>query len=124
VPLVQGWINQQRQQDWAEELILMQDNAPAHNLKDTLRELAERFVRVLKWPPYSPNLNPIESVWNWMKHWIQDNYDDEITGEDTIRTAVWQAWNALPEAYLQELIESMPARCQAVIDANGMHIPY
>jgi hypothetical protein len=24
----------------------------------------------------------------------------------------------------QELVESMPARCQAVIDANGMHIPY
>jgi transposase len=124
VPLIQGWINQRRQQDWAEELILMQDNAPSHNARDTLRELAERFVRVLEWPPYSPDLNPIESVWNWMKHWIQDHYGEEITGEDAIRTAVWEAWNALPESYLQELVESMPARCQAVIDANGMHIPY
>jgi hypothetical protein len=30
----------------------------------------------------------------------------------------------VPESYLLELLESMPARCRAVIDANGMHTRY
>ena len=30
----------------------------------------------------------------------------------------------LPTAYLLELLESMPERCQAVVDVNGMHYRY
>lgn len=37
---------------------------------------------------------------------------------------VEEAWEALPEEYLGELICSIPARCQAVINANGMHTKY
>jgi hypothetical protein len=30
----------------------------------------------------SPNLNPIEIVWNLMKQWIQDYYGVDIDNED------------------------------------------
>jgi hypothetical protein len=59
-----------------------------------------------------------------MKDWIQDHYDDELCEYDELRTAILAAWEAVPTAYLTELLEGMPARCQAVIDANGEHTRY
>jgi hypothetical protein len=56
-----------------------------------------------------------------MKDWIQEHYDDNLRGYDELRAAIIAAWEAVPPAYLLELLESMPARCQAVIDANSMH---
>jgi hypothetical protein len=59
-----------------------------------------------------------------MKDWIQERYNDNLRGYDQLRTAITEAWNAVPESYLLELLESMPARCQAVIDADGKHTRY
>ncbi len=59
-----------------------------------------------------------------MKDWIQEHYDDNLRSYDALREAILAAWNAVPESYLKELLESMPARCQAVIDAEGMHTRY
>jgi hypothetical protein len=40
------------------------------------------------------------------------------------RRGVYEAWKAVGADELQALVRSMNACCQAVIDANGMHIPY
>lgn len=70
VPIIDGWIPVCRQN--GEELILMQDGAPGHAAGETKDELQARGVTVLSWPPFSPDLNPIESYWNWMKDYIKD----------------------------------------------------
>jgi len=50
----------------ADDVVVM-DNATFHR-KKTLRSIAERFgVRVIFLPPYSPDLNPIEKFWSWLK---------------------------------------------------------
>jgi hypothetical protein len=98
----------------------MQDNAPGHNSNATKQELQERRVEVIFWPAFSPDLNPIEMCWNWMKDYIEDKWGlDEKPSYNKLRSYVKEAWEALPESYLKELLASMPARCQAVIDANG-----
>jgi transposase len=102
----------------------MQDSAPAHTAALTIEDLRERGIHYVKWPSFSPDLNPIKKVWNWMKDWIQDRYDDTLMRWDELREAVKAAWDALPATYLAEELSKMPARCQAVIDANGMHTRY
>jgi hypothetical protein len=87
-------------------------------------DLHERGVHYVKWLSFSPDLNPIEKVWNWMKDWIQDHFDDTLTSWDELREAMEAAWEALPATYLAEELSKMPARCQAVIDADGMHTRY
>jgi DDE superfamily endonuclease len=102
----------------------MQDSAPAYTTKGTIDDLYKRGINCIHWPLYSPDLNPIKTVWNWMKDWIQERYKDNLRAYDELRAAILAAWEAVDSAFLLGLLESMPARCQAVIDANGMHTRY
>ncbi|KAK8086072.1 transposable element tc1 transposase [Apiospora phragmitis] len=63
IPIIHGWI-QFCQQQLADQLVLMQDGAPAHSASDTILDLQERGIQIIQWPPYSPDLNPIEMCWN------------------------------------------------------------
>ena len=47
--------------------ILVWDNLGAHKLQKVRQRLAEIGVRVVFLPPYSPDLNPIELFWAWLK---------------------------------------------------------
>ena len=38
--------------------------------------------------------------------------------------ALKEAWATIPVSFFEELIESMPRRIQACIDANGWHTKY
>ena len=58
LPLLDGW------QRTNTELLVMQDNAPGHAVAATQQEIEERHMRVIHWPASSPDLNPIETVWN------------------------------------------------------------
>jgi transposase len=122
IPIVEGWLRLNK--NAGNELIFMQDSAPAHMAALTTEDLRERGIHYAKWPSFSPDLNSIEKVWNWMKDWIQDHYDDTLLRWDELREAVEAAWDALPATYLPEELSKVPARCQAVIDANGMHTRY
>jgi transposase len=98
----------------------MQDNAKAHYAAATRQDLQERQVRVIEWPLFSPELNPIETVWNKMKDYIQKHFREKL-GYPALRLAVKEAWEAIEPLYLAELLSKMRERCQAVIDACGMH---
>ena len=79
---------------------------------------------MIEWPPYSPDLNPIETVWDWMKDWIDERYEDKKLNYNQLRAAVSDAWNAVPNDFLDQLIEDMPKRCKAVIKADGKYTRY
>jgi hypothetical protein len=45
-------------------------------------------------------------------------------GINEINRAVEYAWNSIGEDYFQKLLDQMPARCQAVINAQGRITKY
>jgi transposase len=109
------------------ELRLMQDGASGHRAEATALELKERGVKKIFWPLYSPDLNPIETVWDWMKNYIQEQYPQYEKGRisyDILRKVVKEAWDSISIEQLNELIDSMYQRCQDVIDAEGKYIKW
>jgi transposase len=72
--------------------IFMQDGAPGHTKKETIEDLIDRGIQRINWPPFSPDLNPIENVWNWMKDWIWQHYPYDSMSYDQLRKAVSEAW--------------------------------
>lgn len=95
----------------------MQDNAPSHASKFTKKWLQDYYIEVIIWPPNSPDLNPIEVVWDWMKQQIQETYGIEIDSVESqgkkmkhtrLKEIIQQAWNeTVIEERLKELVSTM-----------------
>ena len=54
-------------------MVFMQDNAPCHKAKVVMDFLAENNIETLRWPPQSPDMNPIENLWAIIKAKRQKN---------------------------------------------------
>lgn len=73
------------------------------------------------WPPQSPDLNPIEHLWELLDRKLER---PQRTSAESIWRNMEVAWNSISIAEIRTIIDSMPARCQAVIDVRGGHIDY
>jgi transposase len=113
-PVVDEWIQTNGSEDW----IFMQDNAPCHKARATMDEIRRRGIKILDWPAMSPDLNPIEHVWAWMKDYIQNHYPRPAS-EAELKRQVLEAWNAVPEDFLLHLVHSMPRRINMVASTGG-----
>lgn len=89
-------------------LLFMQDNAPAHKSKETIEEFMARNIIPIIWPVYSPDLNPIETIWNEMKDWLARNYPGEReVPYETLRQRIIEAWHAIDGSNLfQSAVDS------------------
>jgi len=102
--------------DWQ----LLMDDAPAHTSRRCKGWLRKKGVSVLTpWPGNSPDLNPIENVWGWMKSRV---YKQKCTTLAELQAAVDEAWEAVPDDMLTKLLLGMPQRLEEVTDANGGYI--
>ena len=108
----------------------MQDNAPIHTAKIITKFLQENGVKVLKWPPYSPDLNLIEHLWFILKEMVyRVNPDiEKLTGEEEIKealgTALIEAWELIPEKRFKVLWMKYEKRIDAVRKAKGWWTKY
>ncbi len=97
-----------------------QDNSPCHKaqiISDWFLEHDNEFT-LLKWPPQSPDLNPIEHRWDVVEREIPI-MDVQLTNLQQLRDAIMSIWTKISEEYFQHLVESMPWRIKAVLKAKG-----
>ena len=78
----------------------------------------ENDIRTLSWPAQSPNLNPIENLWSEVKKKIR-TYKKLPSNLSKLNRYVKKAWKEIPKHTIENLVDSMSQRIQAVIVANG-----
>lgn len=105
------------------EFILMDDNARPHRALLLDEFLESEDIRRMDWPSRSPDLNPIEHVWDGLGRAIASRNPPPRTIQG-LKTALLNEWDQLPQEFINCLISSMKSRCEACISVRGDHTPY
>lgn len=85
------------------------------------KEKESGVLELMDWTNQSPDLNPIEQIW--------DLVDMKIDCTKVSSTAsLWEQletiWSSVTKETVETYIKTMPVRMQAVIDANGGRTNY
>lgn len=98
-----------------------QDNDPKHKAHITREWLLYNCPKVLETPPQSPDINPIENLWELLDRKVRET---PITSKSHLKERLQEEWAEIPSSLLENLISSMPRRLRMVIKAKGMNTKY
>lgn len=101
--------------------IFQQDNDPKHKSKLVQGFLKGRKVKLLDHPAQSPDLNPIENLWDTLGRHVGTK---KHSNKDDLWRTLQEEWEKIPKDYVKRLVDSMPRRCAAVIAAKSMATKY
>jgi hypothetical protein len=101
--------------------IFQQDNDPKHTSHVVRDYLRDQQWDILDWPSQSPDLNPIENLWYILDRSTRDR---ACNTEAQLFEVLQEAWRNIDINILNNLVDSMPRRIQAVIAAKGLPSKY
>jgi len=102
-----------------------QDNTLCHKAQIISNWFLEHDneVTVLKWPPQSPDIIPIEHLWDVVE-WELRALDVHPTNLHQLQDAILSIWAIISKECFQHLFESMPHRIKAVLKAKRGQTQY
>lgn len=104
-----------------EKYTFQQDNDPKHTSRLLKNYFIEKNITVLEWPSQSPDLNPIEHLWAYIKTRLKEK---EITKKQQLIVAISEIWSSIPKSITEKLVDSMGNRVISLYKAKGGHIDY
>ena len=88
-----------------------------HRLRQSRRD-KKRRVRLLpvKWPALSPDLSPVEQVWQWVDYAVKRRGP---WGAEELAKFVTEEFEKIPQEKIDRLVDSFAKRCKKVIKSRG-----
>lgn len=106
---------------YPEGWIFQQDGSGVHRagiIEDFIDTFQEEPI---EWPPYSPDLSPIENIWAWLKNEVSK---DMPTSIQSLKRCIRKHWNRIDCSFLTPYFMSMPRRIDLVLESDGRKIKY
>lgn len=76
---------------------------------------------MLEWPSQSPDLNPIEHLWDHLKRMLKDF---RFSNTRELGEKVVEIWKSIEPDVCKRLVDTMNDRVNSVLRADGNHITY
>ncbi|GFW34930.1 transposable element Tc3 transposase [Trichonephila clavipes] len=102
------------------DFILMDDNARPHRARIVEEYLEDHGLERMEWPARSPDLNPIEHLWDYLGREVAA-LNPPPRSLHELKQGLLCVWSSLPIPVSDNLINSMGNRCRQCISG---HIPY
>ena len=106
---------------WTRQYVLQMDNDPKHTSKAATNYYKKHKLNLLPWPSQSPDLNPIEHLWDEVSRRLKGS---SKLSQKQFEEKVMNVWSEIPLTCIRKLIDSMPRRLEAVIKAKGGNTRY
>ncbi|KFM68172.1 Transposable element Tcb2 transposase, partial [Stegodyphus mimosarum] len=105
------------------QFLSMDDNTPCHRTVAAEQLLESEDIERMDWPARSPDLNPIEHVWDFLGRRLAARTLPPVTIPE-LRLALQDEWAAMPQQLIDTLILSMDRRCETCLAAwSGLWDP-
>jgi hypothetical protein len=106
-----------------DNFIYMQDSARPHIAGIVNQYFDQVGIVRMNWPARSPDLNPIEHLWDIVGRKIRNLQQPPATLPE-LRLKLTQVWEEFEQEEVRNVIDSMPRRMRAVINARGGNTSY
>ena len=86
--------------------MFMHDNDPKHRSALVRDWLRNNGIEVLQWPSSSPDLNPIEHLWDVLEDQVKKR---QPRNKKELSLHLVEEWNKIELSVLQKLVDSVPS---------------
>ena len=98
------------------DFFFMHDNDPKHTSALIKAWLKEQKIPTLSWPSSSPDLNPIEHLWDELERRVKKH---QLKNIQQLQVLLKDEWNQIEPTVFQKLVDSVPSRLQECIKVKG-----
>lgn len=104
-------------------IVYQHDNARPHTAMLTQNFLNDANIQVLPWPACSPDMNPIEHLWDHLNRQVRNRPVPPVNLQE-LEQCLLDEWQRIPPNVIRRLTSSARRRVLACIDAHGGHTRY
>ena len=105
-------------------LTLQQDNARPHAARVVTETMHAHNIPIFPWPSRSPDLSPIEHLWDELGRRIYQTEAPLPTSLSSLKIRLQEEFAAIPQDTICKLIRSVPNRLQECHQRSGGHTRY
>ncbi|GFS50832.1 transposable element Tcb2 transposase [Trichonephila clavipes] len=92
----------------------MDENCRPHRANLVEDFLFEEGIVRMEWPACSPDMNPIEHVWDALGRRVSGRQPHPQTLQE-LEKALLEEWDRIPQLMINSIIDSMPQRCSTLL---------
>jgi len=109
-------------QQFGRQFVFQHDNARPHICRVPTEALGD--VTTLEWPARSPDMSPIEHLWDELGRRLRDEYDNPPATLLQLQQRLLEQWQRIDIVTIRQLFLGMPRRVSELLRRRGRHTRY